>query len=69
MIRKTSKRRGTSVIAALVVLCAVLGYGLMEWKPLTDTPQAVPASGAPGREGFRRKSLYRKRENLSGYSQ
>ena len=25
MIRKTSKRRGTSVIAALVVLCAVLG--------------------------------------------
>lgn len=50
MIRKTSKRRGTSVIAALVVLCAVLGYGLTEWKPLTDTPQAVPASReAPGK--------------------
>ena len=31
MMRKTSKRRGTSVIAALVVLCAVLGYGLTEW--------------------------------------
>ena len=28
----------------------VLGYGLMEWKPLTDTPQAVPASReAPGK--------------------
>ena len=52
MMRKTSKRRGTSVIAALVVLCAVLGYGLTEWKPLTDTPQAVPASReAPGRQG------------------
>lgn len=50
MIRKTSKRRGTSVIAALIVLCAVLGYGLTEWKPLTDTPQAVPARQREGRQ-------------------
>lgn len=43
MIRKTSKRRGSSVIAALIVLIAVLGYGLTEWKPLLNIPEAVPA--------------------------
>ena len=43
MIRKTSKRRGTSVIAALIALCAVVGYGLTEWAPLDNEPQAVPA--------------------------
>ena len=43
MIRKTSKRRGTSVIAALIALCAVVGYGLTEWAPLDNEPQAVPS--------------------------
>lgn len=47
MIRKTSKRRGSSVIAALIVLGVVLGYGLTEWKPLPDTMEAVPASRPP----------------------
>ena len=28
------KTQGTSVIAALVALCAVVGYGLTEWAPL-----------------------------------
>lgn len=50
MIRKTSKRRGTSVIAALIVLGAVVGYGLTEWKPLEDMPQAVPARQREGRQ-------------------
>ncbi|PNC06307.1 endonuclease/exonuclease/phosphatase family protein [Akkermansia muciniphila] len=50
MIRKTSKRRGSSVIAALIVLCAVLGYGLTEWKPLLDMPEAVPAQPGEARQ-------------------
>lgn len=50
MIRKTSKRKGSSVIAALVVLCAVLGYGLTEWKPLLDMPEAVPAQQREARQ-------------------
>lgn len=50
MIRKTSKRRGSSVIAALIVLCAVLGYGLTEWKPLLDMPEAVPAQTGEARQ-------------------
>ena len=54
MIRKTSKRRGTSVIAALVALCAVVGYGLTEWAPLDNEPQAVPSRGKGGRRFGRR---------------
>ena len=55
MIRKTSKRRGTSVIAALIALCAVVGYGLTEWAPLDNEPQAVPpARGKSGRRFGRR---------------
>ena len=50
MIRKTSKRRGSSVIAALIVLCAVLGYGLTEWKPLLDMPEAAPAQPGEARQ-------------------
>ena len=30
MVRKTSRSRGSSVIAALIVLCALIGYGLSE---------------------------------------
>ena len=52
MIRKTSKRRGTSVIAALIALCAVVGYGLTEWAPLDNEPQA--ARGKSGRRFGRR---------------
>lgn len=55
MIRKTSKRRGTSVIAALVALCAVVGYGLTEWAPLDNEPQAVPALQREGRQTVREK--------------
>ncbi|WP_302014148.1 endonuclease/exonuclease/phosphatase family protein [uncultured Akkermansia sp.] len=51
MIRKTSKRRGSSVIAALIVLGVVLGYGLTEWKPFPDTMEAVPASRPPAGQG------------------
>ena len=54
MIRKTSKRRGTSVIAALVALCAVVGYGLTEWAPLDNEPQAVPSRQREGRRFGRR---------------
>ena len=56
MIRKTSKRRGTSVIAALIALCAVVGYGLTEWAPLDNEPQAVPARQSGRRFGRRWKS-------------
>lgn len=49
MIGKTSKRKGNSVIAALIVLGVVLGYGWTEWKPLLDNPQAVPAQQEKGR--------------------
>lgn len=55
MIRKTSKRRGTSVIAALVALCAVVGYGLTEWAPLDNEPQAVPGRQREGRQTVREK--------------
>lgn len=55
MIRKTSKRRGTSVIAALVALCAVVGYGLTEWAPLDNEPQAVPARQREERQTVREK--------------
>ena len=55
MIRKTSKRRGTSVIAALIALCAVVGYGLTEWAPLDNEPQAVPARQREERQTVREK--------------
>lgn len=43
MIRKTSRRKGSSVMAALIILCAVVGYGLTEWKLPQDAMEAVPA--------------------------
>ena len=52
MVRKTSKSRGSSVIAALIVLCALIGYGLSEWKLLPDTMEAVPASRQAAEEGM-----------------
>ena len=55
MIRKTSKRRGTSVIAALIALCAVVGYGLTEWAPLDNEPQAVPSRQREERQTVREK--------------
>lgn len=45
MIRKTSKRRGSSVLAALIVFCAILGYGLTEWQVPLDSMEAL--SSAP----------------------
>ena len=55
MIRKTSKRRGTSVIAALIALCAVVGYGLTEWASLDNEPQAVPSRQREERQTVREK--------------
>ena len=52
MVRKTSRSRGSSVIAALIVLCALIGYGLSEWKLLPDTMEAVPASRQAAEQGM-----------------
>lgn len=51
MIRKTSKRRGTSVLAALIVFCAVLGYGLTEWQTPVDSIEAVASTPHAMKQG------------------
>lgn len=51
MIRKTTKRKGSSVLAALVILCAVVGYGLTEWKPLADFMETDPSARQAAEQG------------------
>lgn len=51
MIKKTSKRRGTSALAALIVFCAILGYGLTEWGAPVDSMEAVSSPPAVAEQG------------------
>lgn len=45
MINKPSTRKGSSVLGALVILCAVVGYGLAVWWPELIAPETGAFSG------------------------
>ncbi len=52
MLKKRPTRKGSSVLAALIVLCAVLIYAFTEWGGANPTPEHSPATPAlPHRVG------------------